>query len=96
MPWAGAAINPINTRWSATEIAYSLNDCDTRVLLIDDAFFALLPQLRAASRSLTTVITSHTPAQSPLQGARSRQTRKGFRGAPRHHCRSGPKRKMAK
>jgi acyl-CoA synthetase (AMP-forming)/AMP-acid ligase II len=54
--WAGAAINPINTRWSAAEIAYSLDDCDTRVLLIDDAFLALLPQLRAASRSLATVI----------------------------------------
>src|SRR3954468_9792339 len=56
VPWAGAAINPINTRWSAAEIAYSLDDCDTRVLLVDDAFLALLPQLRAASRSLMTVI----------------------------------------
>jgi acyl-CoA synthetase (AMP-forming)/AMP-acid ligase II len=56
VPWAGAAINPINTRWSAAEIAYSLDDCDTRVLLIDDAFLPLLSQLRAASRSLATVI----------------------------------------
>jgi acyl-CoA synthetase (AMP-forming)/AMP-acid ligase II len=27
--WAGVAVNPINIRWSANEIAYSLDDCDT-------------------------------------------------------------------
>lgn len=36
--WAGAAVNPINIRWSAAEIAYSLDDCDTHVLLVDDSF----------------------------------------------------------
>lgn len=56
VPWAGAAINPVNTRWSAAEIAYSLDDCDTRVLLIDDAFLPMLPELRERSRSLQTLI----------------------------------------
>src|SRR5580765_4560609 len=27
--WAGGVVNPINTRWSAAEIAYSLADCQT-------------------------------------------------------------------
>jgi acyl-CoA synthetase (AMP-forming)/AMP-acid ligase II len=65
VPWAGAAINPVNTRWSAAEIAYSLDDCDTRVLLVDDSFLALLPELRARSRSLQTIVhigDEETPA----------------------------------
>jgi acyl-CoA synthetase (AMP-forming)/AMP-acid ligase II len=56
VPWAGAATNPVNTRWSATEIAYSLDDCDTKVLLIDDPFLPLLPELRRQSKSLRTLI----------------------------------------
>src|SRR3546814_15236809 len=34
--WAGGAINPVNTRWSAREIAFSLANCDTRLLLVDE------------------------------------------------------------
>ena len=56
VPWAGAATNPVNTRWSAAEIAYSLDDCDTKVLLIDDPFLPLLPVLRQQSKSLRTLI----------------------------------------
>src|SRR4051812_21161367 len=44
--WAGGVVNPCNIRWSVGEIAYSLADCDTRVLLVDDQFLAMLPQLR--------------------------------------------------
>ena len=56
VPWAGAVINPCNTRWSATEIAYSLDDCDTRVLLVDDPFIPMMADLRAKSRALATLI----------------------------------------
>jgi long-chain acyl-CoA synthetase len=56
IPWAGAAFNPVNSRWSPNEIAYSLDDCDTRVLLVDDNFVAMVPDLRAKSTSLTTLI----------------------------------------
>ena len=55
-PWAGAVVNPINIRWSAAEIAYSLADSDTRMLLIDDTFALLLPELRSQFRDLATVI----------------------------------------
>src|SRR5262249_23755520 len=46
VPWAGAALNPCNVRWTAPEIAYSLNDCDTRVLIVDDHFAPLAAGLR--------------------------------------------------
>jgi acyl-CoA synthetase (AMP-forming)/AMP-acid ligase II len=55
-PWAGAVVNPINIRWSAAEIAYSLRDSDTRMLLIDDTFLPLLPELRSHSSELVVVI----------------------------------------
>ncbi|NTY64033.1 acyl-CoA synthetase [Mycolicibacterium sphagni] len=55
-PWAGAVVNPINIRWSAAEIAYSLRDSDTRILLIDDTFLPLLPELRSNSSDLAVVI----------------------------------------
>jgi acyl-CoA synthetase (AMP-forming)/AMP-acid ligase II len=50
VPWAGAATNPVNIRWSATEIAYSLDDCDTKVLLIDDPFLTCLSCAGGQSR----------------------------------------------
>ena len=56
IPWAGAVFNPVNTRWSSTEIAYSLDDCDTRVLLVDDPFVPMVAELRAKSSSLTTLV----------------------------------------
>ena len=69
IPWAGAAFNPINTRWSSAEIAYSLDDCDTRVLLVDDAFVARVPELKEKSRSLATLI--HVGDQPTPEGMRS-------------------------
>src|SRR5882672_10038082 len=36
--WAGGVINPCNFRWNAKEVARSLDDCSTRILLVDDAF----------------------------------------------------------
>lgn len=56
VPWAGAVVNPINIRWSAAEIAYSLRDSDTRVLLIDDTFLPLLAELRSNASDLDVVI----------------------------------------
>jgi acyl-CoA synthetase (AMP-forming)/AMP-acid ligase II len=56
VPWAGAAVNPCNIRWSPTEIAFSLRDSDTRVLLVDDVFAPMLPAIRAQWDGLVTVI----------------------------------------
>ncbi|MEO8385536.1 MAG: AMP-binding protein, partial [Betaproteobacteria bacterium] len=54
--WAGGAVNPVNFRWSAAEIAYSLDDCDTRILLVDDQFKSVAAELRGKSKALTTLI----------------------------------------
>ncbi|MBT0567255.1 long-chain fatty acid--CoA ligase [Williamsia sp. CHRR-6] len=56
VPWAGAVLNPINIRWSPTEIAYALNDSGTTVLLIDDAFAPAAPALRANCPTLTSIV----------------------------------------
>lgn len=54
--WGGGAVNPINFRWSAAEIAYSLDDCDTRILLVDEQFKAVAADLLSRSQALRTVI----------------------------------------
>ena len=56
VPWANAVLNPVNIRWSVAEIAYSLRDSETRVLVTDDAFAPMLPAIREAVPGLTTVI----------------------------------------
>lgn len=54
--WGGGALNPINIRWTQTEVAYSLDDCDTAIVLLDDHFVQWEPELRARSKSLRIVI----------------------------------------
>ncbi|OYD66660.1 acyl-CoA synthetase [Rhodococcus sp. OK302] len=54
--WIGGAVNPLNTRWSATEIAFSLEDSGTTVLVVDDTFLPLLTEVRALYPALTAVI----------------------------------------
>lgn len=50
--WGGGALNPVNTRWSAAEVAFSLDDCDTRILLVDEHFAKWGEDYRARSKSL--------------------------------------------
>jgi long-chain acyl-CoA synthetase len=54
--WGGGAVNPVNTRWSPREIAYSLDDCDTHILAVDETFCAMVPELAERSRSLRTLL----------------------------------------
>jgi long-chain acyl-CoA synthetase len=54
--WAGAVANPVNTRWSVQEIAYSLVDCDSRVLIVDDQHLALVDRILAEAPCVRTVI----------------------------------------
>ena len=67
--WAGAVFNPVNTRWSGAEIAYSLDDCDTRVLLVDDAYAPMAAELRQKSQSLATLV--HAGDGSTPEGMQS-------------------------
>ena len=54
--WGGGAINPVNIRWSPKEVAYSLDDCDTRILLVDDTYKSMIPALRELSKALNTIV----------------------------------------
>jgi long-chain acyl-CoA synthetase len=54
--WAGAVAAPVNTRWSVTEIAYSLSDCGAAVLVVDDAFLPLVDAIRAAAAVVRRVV----------------------------------------
>lgn len=53
--WAGAVVNPVNIRWSPAEVAHSLDDCETAVLVVDDAFKGAVDELRRRSKALRTV-----------------------------------------
>jgi acyl-CoA synthetase (AMP-forming)/AMP-acid ligase II len=51
--WTGAALNPINIRWTVAEMAYSIDDCETEVLIVDDVFLSMAtpPRQRCLVRS---------------------------------------------
>ncbi|MFI9559396.1 long-chain fatty acid--CoA ligase [Nonomuraea endophytica] len=61
--WIGAVVNPVNIRWAAPEIRYSLQQSRTRTLFVDDAFAAMTGQLLDV---LDTVV--HCGEQAPAQG----------------------------
>jgi len=56
VPWGGGVLNPCNIRWSPAEILYSLEDSGSTILLVDDAFSALVAQLRRDSSTLREVV----------------------------------------
>ncbi|MGQ0630989.1 MAG: acyl-CoA synthetase [Sporichthyaceae bacterium] len=56
VPWADAVAVPVNSRWAPAEIAFSLRDSGTATLLVDDAFTALIPELRELAPGLRTVV----------------------------------------
>jgi acyl-CoA synthetase (AMP-forming)/AMP-acid ligase II len=56
VPWAGAVVVPLNTRWSEAELAYALNDCGGVMLFVDDAFLNCVAPLREQVGSLRAVV----------------------------------------
>ncbi|MFZ3025213.1 long-chain-fatty-acid--CoA ligase [Pseudomonas sp.] len=56
VPWADAVLNPVNIRWSAAEIVYSLDDSETSVLIVDDTFQVLGARVAAEAKSVRLVI----------------------------------------
>ncbi|MBB3178326.1 long-chain fatty acid--CoA ligase [Variovorax sp. Sphag1AA] len=49
--WNAGVINPVNIRWSVPEIVYSLDDCDTRILIVDDAFLHMVDGIRRTAKA---------------------------------------------
>ncbi|MGH8429321.1 MAG: AMP-binding protein, partial [Solimonas sp.] len=48
--WGGGVLNPVNIRWSVPEIVYSLDDCDTGILIVDDQFLPMVDDIRAKAK----------------------------------------------
>ena len=48
--WGGGVINPVNTRWSVAEIVYSLDDCATDILIVDEHFAVMAEGIRKTAR----------------------------------------------
>lgn len=66
--WAGAIVNPGNTRWSRDEVVYSLNDCEPSILIVDEHFKKMLEgvQAEAASVKHLIYIGDKTPSDGML------------------------------
>lgn len=56
VPWGGGVLNPCNIRWSAAEIAYSLNDSGSAILLVDDTFVSMVKSLRQETGTVREVV----------------------------------------
>ena len=54
--WAGAVVNPVNTRWAVREIVYSLEDSQSSVLLIDKTYKHLVDEILSGASSIKHVI----------------------------------------
>ncbi|AYJ85404.1 long-chain-fatty-acid--CoA ligase (plasmid) [Sphingomonas paeninsulae] len=67
--WAGGVINPVNLRWTAGEIGYSLENCQTRFLIVDPEFAALVPGIRAAAPGLSHLVETGAPLQAWIDTA---------------------------
>lgn len=65
VPWADAVAVPINTRWSATEIAFVLRESGTAVLVVDDAFAPMVPELARDAPGFSVVRLGSLPQEAP-------------------------------
>lgn len=54
--WAGGAVVPMNTRWSATENAYSLNDSQSEILFVDKHFAPMIQEIGSDAETVKTII----------------------------------------
>lgn len=54
--WGGGALNPVNVRWAPAEVAFSLDDCESKILLLDDQFIGLADELKERAKTLETII----------------------------------------
>ena len=67
IPWAGGVVVPVNFRWSPTEIALSLDECNVAILLVDDMFLGLIDDIGEHYSGLTAVIhAGDTPTSEGL------------------------------
>jgi acyl-CoA synthetase (AMP-forming)/AMP-acid ligase II len=63
--WGGGVLNPCNTRWSAAEIIFSLQDSASTILIVDDAFTPMAAQIVREVGSVAHVIHAGQGATPP-------------------------------
>jgi acyl-CoA synthetase (AMP-forming)/AMP-acid ligase II len=56
IPMTGAMIVPLNTRWHRNEFAFTLSDSGSKMLLVDDHFASIVPQIRDAVPQLESYV----------------------------------------
>jgi long-chain acyl-CoA synthetase len=56
VPWAGGVMLPLNTRLTAGDLEYMLNDAQATTICLDEAFVHLLPGLRERCPTLRHVV----------------------------------------
>ena len=54
--WAGGVVNPLNTRLAVAELAFMLDDCDSKFLIVDQHFVDTAAKLRAQCPKLQALI----------------------------------------
>jgi acyl-CoA synthetase (AMP-forming)/AMP-acid ligase II len=64
VPWANGIFTPVNIRWSPSEITYSLRDSDTSILVVDDMFAPIVPELIDGHPGLRAVIHAGESVQT--------------------------------
>ena len=65
IPWAGGIAVPINMRLAPPEIVYCLNDSGSRVLLIDDEFAGIIPELQRSAPSVEKIVRLGESSATP-------------------------------
>ena len=63
--WAGAAVVPLNIRWSAAENQDCLSDCRPKLLFVDAAFAAMGAEIAKTFANLGVVYTDDAPQARP-------------------------------
>ena len=72
--WLGAAVLPLNTRWSGGELAQALVDCSPRLLLVDETMAPRMADvdIPAGTAPLSAdVLEAHAAAAAPQQDVRA-------------------------
>ncbi|MFC4469828.1 class I adenylate-forming enzyme family protein [Streptomyces xiangluensis] len=68
--WADGICVPVNTRWSQPEIIASLEEAEVSMLIVDDTFAGMAPNIAEAVPSLTRVL--HAGQEEPGPGFAAR------------------------
>lgn len=63
--WAGLIAVPLNIRLAAEELIFLLNDSETKVLVVDETFSAMLPLFEGKLTSVETIINYSAAESTP-------------------------------